>query len=360
MTTWPTYPDHRADPAAWARQLGISRAAVELYLASEVIDLHWDTYLWYRLMRYDPRRRHGHGLLGARFYSHVDIPRLREACVGGAMWVITTNVWRRADRRLPTAVENLRRLQGLLECAPADVQVVRTAADYRAARAAGKHAAFIAIQGGNAFDVSLDALDLIPDNLVLRITLVHLSSSRIGVTSSPLAGGRTEGLSAFGRDFVRRLNEKRIFVDLAHINRAGFFDAVSVHDRTQPLLVTHTGIAGVHRHWRNVDDEQLRAVADTGGVIGVMYQSSFLGDPYLGGRAETIVRHLAHIVDTVGEDHAALGSDWDGLINPPRDLLTVLELPRLVELMLHRGWSGERIQKILVGNFLRALDALRG
>jgi membrane dipeptidase len=360
MTTWLTYPDHRTDPAAWARQLGISREAVELYLASEVIDLHWDTYLWYRMMRYDPRRRHGHGLFGARWYSHVDFPRLREACVGGAMWVITTNVWRRAERRAPIAVENLRRLQGLLECAPADIQVVRTAGDYRAARAAGKHAAFIAIQGGNAFDVSLDALDLIPDNLVLRITLVHLSSSRIGVTSSPLARGRTAGLSAFGRDFVRRLNEKRIFVDLAHINRAGFFDALSVHDRTQPLLVTHTGIAGVHRHWRNVDDEQLRAVADTGGVIGVMYQSSFLGDSYLGGRADTIVRHLAHIVDTVGEDHAALGSDWDGLINPPRDMPTVLELPRLVELMLRRGWSAPRIQKILGGNFLRALAALRG
>jgi membrane dipeptidase len=360
MTTWLTYPDHRADPAAWARQLGISREAVELYLASEVIDLHWDTYLWYRLMGYDPRRRHGRGPLGARYYSHVDFPRLREACVGGAMWVITTNVWRRAERRAPIAVENLRTLQGLLECAPQDIQVVRTAADYRTARAAGKHGAFIAIQGGNAFDVSLDALDLIPDNLVLRVTLVHLSSSRIGVTSSPLARGQTTGLSPFGCDFVRRLNEKRIFVDLAHINRAGFFDAVRVHDRSQPLLVTHTGIMGVHRHWRNVDDEQLRAVADTGGVIGVMYQAGFLGDPYLGGRAETIVRHLAHIVDTVGEDHAALGSDWDGLINPPRDMPTVLELPRIVEIMLRRGWTAGRIQKILGGNFLRALAMLRG
>jgi membrane dipeptidase len=360
MTTRLTYPDHRADPAAWAHQLGISQAAVELYLASEVIDLHWDTYLWYRLARYDPRRRHGRGLLGARLYSHVDFPRLREACIGGAMWVISTNVWRRPERRAQIAVENLRRLQGLLECAPTDIHVARTAGDYRAARAAGRHAAFLAIQGGNAFDVSLDALDLIPDNLVLRITLVHLSSSRIGVTSSPLAGSRTDGLSAFGHDFVRRLNEKRVFVDLAHINRAGFFDAVRVHDPSQPLLVTHTGVAGVHRHWRNIDDEQLRAVADTGGVVGVMYHSPFLGDPYLGGRAETIVRHLAHIIDTVGEDHAALGSDWDGMINPPRDLLTVLELPRLVEVMLRRGWNDARVRKILGGNFLRALAALRG
>jgi membrane dipeptidase len=360
MTMQLAYWDHRSDPTTWAQQLGISREAVELYLASDVIDLHIDTFIWYRMVRYDPRRRHGHGLLGARFYSQVDFPRLREASVTGAMWVITTNPYRQAARRAQITVENLRRLQGLLESVPSDIQVARTAGEYRTARAAGKHAAFIALQGGNAFDVSLEALDMIPDNLVLRITLVHLSSSRIGVTSSPLAGKQTDGLSAFGRDFVRRLNEKRIFVDLAHINRAGFFDAVAVHDRTQPLLVTHTGIAGVHRHWRNVDDEQLRAIADTGGVIGVMYQSSFLGDPWVGGRAETVVRHLAHIVDTVGEDHAALGSDWDGAINPPRDIPTCLELPRVVELMRRRGWNPDRIKKILGGNFLRVLAALRG
>ena len=113
-------------------------------------------------------------------------------------------------------------------------------------------------------------------------------------------------------------------------------------------------------HWRNVDDEQLRAVANTGGTVGVMYQSSFLGEPTWGGRAEAVVRHLAHIVETVGEDFASLGSDWDGAILPPRDLKSPLELPRLVERMLRRGWNPERIQKILGGNFLRVVAAVRG
>ena len=159
---------------------------------------------------------------------------------------------------------------------------------------------------------------------------------------------------------MRRLNEKKIFVDLAHINRRGFFDAVEVHDRSQPLLVTHTGVSGVYVHWRNLDDVQLRAVADTGGTIGVMYQVSFLGEPARHVRTEAVVRHLAHIVDTVGEDHASLGSDWDGAITPPHDLQTPLELPRLVDLMLRRGWGVARIQKILGGNFLRVVAALRG
>jgi membrane dipeptidase len=348
------------EAAGWARELGISREAVELYQASDVLDLHLDSFIWSRLLRYDLHRRHGLGPLRGHFLSQVDFPRAREAGLTGATWVITTNPWRRSRERPRIFLQNLRRLEATLESAPEDFCVVRTAAEYRKARASGRHGAFLGVQGGNALDRDLGALDLIPDDLVLRITLVHLSSSRIGVTSAPTGSRRGEGLSSFGRDYVRRLNEKRIFVDLAHINRKGFFDAVEVHDRSQPFLVTHTGVNGVHRHWRNLDDDQLHAVAASGGTVGIMYQSSFLGDPWWRGRAESVVRHLAHVVDAVGEDHASLGSDWDGAINPPRDLRTPRELPRLVELMLRRGWQPERIQKILGRNFLRVVESLRG
>jgi membrane dipeptidase len=352
--------DHRADPGGWGRELGISREAVEVYLASDVIDLHVDSFIWTRVFGYDLRRRHGHGLTGARFYSQVDFPRVREAALSGAIWVITTNPLQPASRRPNVLLENLRRLQGILESVPADFAVVRNVAEYRRARAGGRHAAFLGIQGGNALDRDAGALDLIPDDLVVRITLVHLTNSSLGVTSAPSRARRGEGLTERGRDYVRRMNEKRILVDLAHINREGFFDAIAVHDRTQPFLVTHTGVTGVHPHWRNLDDEQLRAVAASGGTVGVMYHAPFLGDPWAGGKAETIVKHLAHIVDVIGEDHASLGSDWDGAINPPRDMPTVCELPRLVELMLRRGWSAQRIGKILGGNFLRVVEAVRG
>jgi len=353
--------DRRTDPAGWARELGISREAVEVYLGCESIDLHIDTYIWNRIFRWDLRKRHGGGLLGARFYSMVDFPRVREANLSGGIWVITTNPARSPDGRAHAFVENVRRLQGIFESVRDDFAVVRNAREYKSARAAGKHAAFLGIQGGNALDRDLDALDLIPDDLIVRITIVHLSSSRIGVTSSPAAGARRgEGLSAFGKDYVRRLDEKRILVDLAHVNREGFFDAVAVHDRSLPLVVTHTGVTGVTPHWRNLDDEQLRAIADTGGTIGVMYQSSFLGDPYWGGRSESVIRHVEHVVNTVGEDFASLGSDWDGAICPPRDLTSPLDLPRLVEHMLRRRWSADRIQKVLAGNYLRVVEAIRG
>ena len=361
-----SFADHRADPAGWARALGVSREAIEIYLAADVIDLHVDSFIWTRVGNYRLDRRHGHGALGANLYSQVDVPRIREAQIGGAVWSITTNPLRRAGDREPTFDRNLDELLAIFARCSDDVAVCRTARDYRAARAAGKHAAFVGVQGGNALDGdgALERAMARADRALLRVTLVHLSTSSLGVTSAPSLvprgrQGHSGGLTARGRDYVRALDRGRVFVDLAHISRAGFFDALAVHDPSLPVLVSHTGVAGVTPHWRNVDDEQLRAVANTGGVVGVIYQSSFLGDPWLGGRCESIAAHLAHIVDAIGDDHAALGSDWDGAIFTPRDMPTCLELPRLVERMLARGWRAERIHKILGGNFLRALAQLR-
>lgn len=345
--------DHRQDPDAWAKSLGISREAVEIYLASDVIDLHIDSFIWNRIVGYDLTRRHGHGLLGARFYSQVDLPRLLEAQISGGIWVITTNPIKDGRGRSEAFVQNLARLKAILESAERDVALVRTATDYREARRLGKHAAFIGIQGGNAVDVDVSLLS----QDVVRVTLVHLSNSGLGTTSAP--GGGESGLTSAGRDYVRALDDKGIFVDLAHINRRGFFDAVEVHDKSKPLVVTHTGVRGVHDHWRNLDDAQIRAIAATGGTVGIMYHSAFLGDPLWGGRASSIVRHIAHVIDVVGDDFVSLGSDWDGAIITPRDMPTCLELPRLVEPMLARGWSAERIHKILGGNWLRTLAMLR-
>lgn len=349
-----------ADPSSWARQLGISDSAIALYLDSDVIDLHLDTFIWKRLFGYDLTVKHGMGPLGARFFSQADLPRVLQGGLTGAAWVITTNPLRPAGSRARAFVRNLHLLKRILDSQADQVSIVRTAGEYHAARARGTHGALIAIQGGNALDASPDSLDLIPDQLVHRITLVHLSNSSLGTTSSPMKLRRAQGLTRAGKAYVERLNEKRIFVDLAHISRKGFFDACAVHDASQPLIVTHTGVSGVHKHWRNLDDDQLRAVADTGGTIGVMYQSSFLGDPLLGGKAERVVDHLEHIIDCVGEDHASLGSDWDGAILPPRDLRTPAELPRLVQIMLDRGFSDIRIKKVLGQNFLRSLALLRG
>ncbi len=345
-------------PEELSRRLSISREAAQLYLSCDVVDLHVDSFIWTRVAGYDLGRRHGPGPLGGRLFRQVDLPRLREARVTGALWVITTNPWRTQAGRAEAFAANFARLKAELGRLSDDVTLCRTAADYRRAQAEGKHAAFIAVQGGNAFDAGHEVLDGAGADL-LRVTLVHLTKSQVGMTSAPSLARGADGLTPKGRALVEALNARRIFVDLAHVSRQGFFDALEVHDRTQPAIVTHTGVTGVHPHWRNIDDEQIRAVAATGGVVGVMYQSSFLGRPAGSVRAEHVVRHLEHISLVAGDEVPALGSDWDGLIVPPSDMRTCLELPRLVEVMLLRGWSEERVRAVLGANFLKSLARLR-
>src|SRR5690348_15418188 len=123
------------DSATWARKLSVSKEAVDLYLASDVIDLHLDTFIWQRILRRRLVERHGTGVLGARFYGHTDFPRALSAGLSGATWVITTNPFRTARGRHRAFRRNLADMRKAIDAASERVALVRTAADYRAARA---------------------------------------------------------------------------------------------------------------------------------------------------------------------------------------------------------------------------------
>ncbi len=334
---------------------GVSREAREILAAAGAVDLHLESYIWTRIFGYEIARRHGPGPLGGRLLSQSDLPRILESGLTGSVWSIATNPLRRRGRRSAVLVENVRRLRALLEAQGERCAVVRDRRQYDEARAQGRHACWIAVQGGNALD-RVEDLDLVPDGLVRRITLVHLSHSHVGGSSNPvggLAGGR--GLTGFGRDLVRAMDERGILVDLAHVSPAGFRDALEVHDPSLPVMVSHTGVRGVHDSWRNVSDDQIRSVADTGGVIGIIAHAYALGPAWSRVPVSAMVDHMEHAIRVGGDEHVALGCDWDGFIVTPHDMRTVDRLPVLVQHMLERGFSGERIARILSGNALRVL-----
>ncbi|HEX2735361.1 MAG TPA: membrane dipeptidase [Polyangiaceae bacterium] len=338
---------------------GVSRAAAELFLASDVVDLHVDSYIWVRVFGYRLDREHGPGLFAGRYYSQVDLPRLCRTGITGATWVITTNPLRGSRARSRALARNLAALGGLLGSAASDVALAASASDYRRIVDSGKHAAFIGLQGGNAFGSEMQLLDAPPKELI-RVTLLHLNSSPLGRTSAPLANLQRDPLTPFGCSVVERLNQARIFVDLAHIDRRAFQRALDVHDPKLPPIVTHTGVDGCYPHWRNLNDAQIRAIAQRGGVVGIMYHTPFLGPGFERGSLRLVIDHLEHVIRVGGEHCAALGSDWDGAIVTPSDMPTCRELPRLVDEMLRRGWAHERIQNVLGSNFLRSLRDLRG
>jgi membrane dipeptidase len=182
-----------------------------------------------------------------------------------------------------------------------------------------------------------------------------MTDSRVGATSNMPGYRGVRGLTAFGRDLVRAMDASGVLVDLAHASERTFWDALEVHDRSRPAIVSHTGLKGVFDTPRNITDRQLKAIADTGGVVGIIAHSWALRSVVRRCTARDIVAHMEHAIRVAGDDFVALGNDWDGLIVTPPDMRTVDRLPLLVERMLGRGFAPERIRKILGLNFLRLL-----
>jgi len=285
---------------------------------------------------------------------------MTDAGLDGAMWSITTNPFRSAGSRLRTFRRNLAALEALVARSEGRLAFARSAAEYRALRAEGVHAVLLAIQGGNALEAAPEGPGEVSDDRLTRVTLVHLTNAGFGATSSPFHHlRRDKGLSPSGRRFIEQLAARRVFLDLAHVHPQTFWDAVAAHDRTLPFLVTHTGVCGVRPHWRNLDDDQIRATADSGGVVGVIVATQFLRRKGGPRDAAMVVEHMEHIIRVGGEDVVAVGTDYDGAITPPPDLRTGDCYPRLVQTMLDRGWSEGRVRKALGENFLRSFEAMR-
>ncbi|HEY5294963.1 MAG TPA: dipeptidase [Gaiellaceae bacterium] len=164
-----------------------------------------------------------------------------------------------------------------------------------------------------------------------------------------------DGLTAAGRDLVRACNRLGILVDLSHLNWAGFWDVAGLS--TAPLVATHSNAHALCAASRNLTDEQLDAIRDSGGVVGVNFAVNFLRED---GRSERstgiseIVRHVDYYVERMGVDHVAFGSDFDGATMPD-ELGGIAGLPKLVDALRGTGHGDEAVEKITHGNWLRVL-----
>lgn len=330
-----------------------SEAARALHAAAPAIDLHADPLIWTRFVGYDLNRRHRPPLPRGALFGHVDVPRMLEGGVGGQFFGLVS--FPHFDRDLEAVIH---RQIDLLEKAAAasggKLRPARTAGDVERAAGEGGVAALMGIEGAHALGGRLEALDRFAERGVRYLGLLHFSANECGAPAMGKGRDATQGLTPFGRDVVRRCEELGVVVDLAHINKAGFMEACAMASR--PPYVSHTGVAGVKDMWRNIDDEQLRAVADLGGVVGVIFAPQFLG----GSGLDAVVDHLLHIVDVAGEDAPALGSDWDGFIVPTRGLEEARKLPDLTDALLSRGVPERVVRKILRDNALRVLRDVAG
>jgi membrane dipeptidase len=324
-----------------------SDAARALHDEHPAIDLHADTLMWSRWIGYDMHKAHEPPLPFAALGGHVDLPRMREGGMGAQFFgLVSLPLAERPRGMARTVHEQIDALEHQMK--PGALRLARTAADIEACRKEGAVAALLGIEGAHALEGSLDNVDVFARRGVRYLGFLHFSSNEAGYPAYG-RGERDEGLTPWGFELVERCENAGVIVDLAHINKRGFLDACSV--ARKPPIVSHTGVLGAFEHWRNIDDEQLKSVADKGGVVGVIFCPRFVG----GDGLEPVVRHLKHILDVVGEDAPALGSDWDGFIVPTRPLQDPRGLPLLTDALLAAGVSERTIGKILRENVMRVL-----
>lgn len=335
-----------------SRRMFGSPEARAIHARHPAIDLHADSLMWARWVGYDLQTRHEPPLPAAALGGHVDVPRLREGGLGAQFFgLVSLPIGQR--RGLAAVIhEQIDALEIAIASRPGRLEKAWTAADVRAAEARGAVAALLGIEGAHALEGDLDRLDAFAKRGVRYLGLAHFSANEACYPAYGRGRRDDEGLTPFGRDLVRRCEALGVVVDLAHVNRKGFLEACAMAER--PPIVSHTGALGAFEHWRNVDDDQLRAVADKGGCIGVIFCPRFLG----GDGLEPVVRHLLHILDVCGEDAPALGSDWDGFIVPTRELCDAAHLPLLTDALLAAGLDERIIAKILRENALRVLDSI--
>ena len=322
----------------------------DLHYNSFVFDAHCDTLghvTSHEFFRRDLLQRGESG--------HLDLPRMREGGINAQIFACFPGVERLGANATSGALQRVEALYELIDAAPDQITLVQTADDLAPLTPGGPIGSILGLEGVEALDGQMRLLR----------TFHRLGVRNIGLTWDPRnaaadgsGAGTSFGLTPFGRDVVQACNELGVMVDVSHLNDAGLEDVLTISSK--PIIASHSNARAVFEHRRNLSDEQIRAIADGGGVIGATFVSHFLNPDYRKATLDDLLDHIDHLVQAAGIDHVGIGSDFDGCLPPP-ELSSGEKYPAVAEGLLRRGYAPEDIRKILGENFRRVfLDVLPG
>lgn len=363
-----------------ARFSGMERITMSQGAAKiPIFDGHNDTLLHI----HQHERGEGRTFFERSEHGHIDLPRARDGWLAGGIFAIFVppeeerpdSVVKMTDAgyewppappidtdyatRFTDAV--IDRMEGILAQGEGEVCLVRNGAELRRCLHDGVLAMVLHFEGAEALGTDLGMLDRYYDRGLRSLGLVWSRANAFadGVPfcfpGSPDTGA---GLTALGFDLVKRCDELGVAIDLSHLNEAGFWDVKRTSKN--PLIASHSNAHALCASTRNLTDDQLAAVGDSGGLVGVNYAVPFLRAD--GKRIEDTplteqVRHATYIAERIGIDHVGLGSDFDGAMVSSQ-LGDVTGLPKMIAEFRAAGWGDEDLHKVCHENWVRVLDTV--
>lgn len=287
---------------------------------------------------------------------HTDIPRLQKGGVDVQFFSVWVSPTQYSDtfyydqskimiNLLNSEISQNQNTIGLAKTPEETIQLNNT----------NKIAAVIGVEGGHSIENSIEKLaELYNDGM--RYMTITWNNSTSWAVSAQDSRSTTVGLSEFGKSVIRAMDSLGVIIDISHTGIKTIQDILQVS--TNPIIATHSGARALRNHYRNLYDNQIIAIANRGGVIGVVFYPPFLTTST--ANIDTVIKHIDYIKNLVGIDYVAIGSDFDGIETTPIGLEDVSKFPALTLRLLERGYSQQDVEKILGGNFMRVFEQVCG
>lgn len=327
--------------------------AIRLHNEAIVVDTHCDTLMQFLPQAWGnpPARK-----LGERSdRGHIDLPRMIEGGVTCQTFAMYTGRRAFVPEAPLVAMQMVDKFYSEIESNP-EIVAVTTHDEIIQAKKQGKVCGLLSMEGAEPLMGDLAAL-----RVYYRLGMRMLSFAWNYRT--PFADGlgakRSESkLPELGVQALEEMDKLGIIFDVSHLTDSVFWDVADIMNK--PFIASHSNARAVCDHPRNCTDDMIEAIAEHKGVLGMNYAPAFVKKGGEGATIEDLVDHIDHIVNLVGPDYVGLGSDFDGIGNPPEGIESVDKTPNITRVLVQRGYSDEDILKILGGNHLRVFKDVIG
>lgn len=366
----------------------------DFHFQNILVDTHND-FLWQAFYRGATFGTHAHGF-------HSDLKRFFDGGVNVQVFAVWIPM-NRVKSSYQFVSQQINRLKQYESTYSDKFEIAYNSEDVYRIINANKLCGLIGVEGGTAVHSDIDNVNRLHSMGVRYIGLTWNNSNNIASSArDEVERGVAGGLTNFGKRVVNRMDELGIMVDVSHLGETAFWDLVET--TKNPILASHSNVYSINPHFRNLTDDQIRAIAKSGGVVQVSFHDLFLhkdapgnrqpnamqkhpgnledfkrqsgadlikfnelrydflinSRSELGTNIELLIDHIDHIVKIVGIDYVGLGSDYDGGISPPYELYDVTTYPVITKRLYERGYSKEDIKKIMGLNFLRVFKQVCG